>query len=181
MVDTGRILRGRTYGYPGSGPDYMRQAARFGVMAFSVMGLIFALTVLVDRVVLGRQTVGLVHLAMLITLGVAACAFAALMARSLARFRIHLEGGGMVVSQSGGERYIPLGGIRKVERVRITGWFPLHPDMKSRAETSRHMVRITLDKGRPVTFKGGLEGEEELIEALGGDAFPEGESGHEVR
>lgn len=154
------------YRYPGSVEQYLRQAAlNAGFGGFLAVSL-FLLALVVDRYLLGRQYIQTIQLLLLAMIVIIWGVLLVQMALSLARFRIDVDEGGLTIHRSGRSDYIPFTEIESVDTINRPMWWAMRTDLKPLTLTSRHMIRL-LRKNKPyLTFAGGLEGEERLLEIL---------------
>jgi len=160
------MMGNRVYTYPGTRNDYLRQAAlNTGLGGFLAVSL-FLLALVVDRYLLGRQYIQAIQLLLLVLIVIIWGVLLVQMALSLARFRIDVGEGGLTIHRSGRSDYIPFTEIESVDTINRPMWWAMRTDLKPLSLTSRHMIRF-LRKNKPyLTFAGGLEGEEQLMEIL---------------
>ncbi|NOY86629.1 MAG: hypothetical protein GXP52_04950 [Deltaproteobacteria bacterium] len=157
---------GQEFHYPGSIGQYLRQAFVSVSLAFALSFLLILLVMIVDRFFLNGEYVKPAHLAMVTGLAALWGMFAVQMALSLARFSLVIENGTLLVYRGTRTVSIPFSGIVSVEIMSNPAWWALRADLKPLKDTARHMVRINRDAGPPVTFAGGLVGEEKLIQLI---------------
>lgn len=160
------MVGNRVFKYPGTRNDYLRQVlVNFGLASLSAVSL-FLLVFVTDMYLLGRGYIQTAHLGLLILLVAVWGLLLVQMAFTFARFEIDVDDKGLTVHRSGRSDFIPFSVIESVETINRPMWWVMRTDLKPLSETSRIMIRV-LRKDRPsLTFAGGLEDEEKLMEIL---------------
>jgi len=160
------MVGNRVFKYPGTRNDYLRQALVNTGLATGLCFALFLLVFLVDRYLLQRGYIQTAHLGLLILLVAVWGLLLVQMAFVFARFEIDVVDNGLTVHRPGRSDFIPFSVIESVETINRPMWWAMRTDLKPLSETSRAMVRILIKDRPSLTFAGGLEGEERLLEIL---------------
>jgi hypothetical protein len=152
--------------YTGSAREYLRQALINTSLAAGLCLALFLLVLVIDQFLLGRGYIQSVHVALLTLLVMVWGLLLVQMALALGKFEIVVDDNGLTFHRSGRSDYVPFTEIESVDIINRPMWWAMRTDLKPLALTSRHMIRILRINKPYLTFAGGIEDEERLLEIL---------------
>lgn len=154
------------YEYPGSHGEYSKQAWSFTGIVALVSAVVMAVVYMTDRYVIAGGGIGMERLTLLLLIVTVAGIIAQLMARSLAGFSITAGGKVLAIKRGRSIEDVPYGEIKSLNRKKLPVFWPLRADLKPRSETARYMISIKRGSKPSITFVGGLDDEEQLLETI---------------